>query len=175
MGAVHGLLQRDFIEVNGRLCEFIENKYQHSGQQNEKLHGHLEQSVEHEPEAAFADRGTRKITLHLALVRTEIAQLQKEPANDAAPDIVAVAEVKIQIDDIHLSGIPGHCQRLVEVDMIIEIPDQEAKGKEHAREDDGHLLFVGLSNGFLPATDRINDDQYPDKKDGKPEAPAQNF
>src|ERR1700720_3965877 len=71
------------IEQYRRLFELIKKEHHCAEQQNEKLHRHLNDRIEKQPEPAGAERPTGEITLYLRLIRAEIRQGQEKPAENA--------------------------------------------------------------------------------------------
>ena len=112
-------------------------------EQDEELHRDLGHGVEQQAEAALRDRFAGEIALHLGLVAAEIGQRQEHAADQAAPEVVAVVPIEVQIHGVQPARRAGELHRVEERDVVRQQQNRDDQ-RQHQRDDDhAHLLHVG--------------------------------
>ena len=104
----------------GRLREKKKNEHHgEADEENEELHRHFCHGVEQQAEPALRNRTAGEISLDLRLITAEIAQREERPVYQAAPEVVAIVPVKLQIDGVQLPHGTGQIQHSVgKVDSV---------------------------------------------------------
>jgi hypothetical protein len=109
-------------------------------QQDEELHGNLEQSIEQQAQATVADRTSRQVSLNLRLIGAEVGHRQEETAGEARPEGVAVVEVEGEIDRVHLPHRPCDAKGIEERDLWRQNPQEpeedEGESADHDHNED---------------------------------------
>src|SRR5258707_14653112 len=67
-----GLLHQNFVMKHRRLIEQIKNKYKHTNEEDNKLHGDFEQAVEDQPEPAFSKGFATQVSCYLRLICSKV-------------------------------------------------------------------------------------------------------
>src|SRR5690242_5348221 len=68
-----------------------ENEHHHTDEQNKELHRDLHNGIEEDTQAALRRGPAREISLYLALIASEVSQSEEAAADEAAPEVVAIA------------------------------------------------------------------------------------
>ena len=100
-----------------RLLENVKHEHHGSDEQDKKLHRDLGYGGKEQAQLAFRYRFAGQITLHLGLVASKIGERQKHPADQAAPQVIAVVPIEVKIDGVELSGHTGQAHRIQERDL----------------------------------------------------------
>ncbi len=153
--------------------EVVEDEDQHAGEQDEKLHRHLEERVEQQREAALLQAAPREIPLHLALVAAEVGQHQEEAPHESAPERVGRREAGRRIDDRETPGGASEGQGVAEADAFGKLCYGDAHAEEDAEPDEEHLDDVGPDDRLVPPVDHVDDGRSRHEEDRRPLVPAQ--
>ena len=158
----------DAVVENGRGLELVEHEHQRAEQQDEELHRNFEQSVEHEAEAALAQRRAAEVALHLRLVGAEIRERQEQAAEEAAPERVACVGVEGEVDRLEFPECAREFER-----VRGQARDEDGEGRDHAAEDDAHLPFLREVHGRAAAGDGVDNHDDADDEDQHFQRPAE--
>src|SRR5258706_6401580 len=107
-----GLLHQNFVVKYRRLIEQIKNKYQHTNEKDNKLHGDFEQAVEDQPEPAFSKGFATQVSCYLRLISSKVGQEKKSGSQQTRPNVVSVAPTKIGSNNIQFSQLTGNANRI---------------------------------------------------------------
>ncbi len=151
-------LQCRLVEVQRRRLELVKHEHQRTQQQDRELHRDLQHRVEHQSEAALAQRIPCEVSLHLALIGTEIRERQEEPAKDAGPDRVALVEVEREVNGFELAEAACDVQHVAEAQRVRHPHHQDDERREHPQHDHAHLVFLRDADGLAAAADGVDDD-----------------
>ena len=88
------------VEQHRGLIEQVEHEDEHSGQEHDRLQRDLDERAHQERVPAFVFGLCREVSLHLALVATEIRQHQEQTAQQSGPERVGLSDVEREIDGL---------------------------------------------------------------------------
>src|SRR5207248_696222 len=100
------------LEDDRRRHKKIKHEHHRTNEEDEELHGNLHECVEQQAEPALCDRFAGQISLHLALVATEVGEGKKATADEAAPKRIAIIQIAFRTDDIQSACSAGQMQSI---------------------------------------------------------------
>src|SRR5262245_39699182 len=139
------------VEKERRLFELEKNKNHHTGEEDKELHRQLADGIENEAETPGGERTAGEIALDLRLIGPEIRESEKESAQQTRPKSVALLRIDGEINCVELPHFPGDGNRLKKRHVRRQPMHDHPEGDAHAREDDGHLPFIGMADGSCAA------------------------
>ena len=163
----------DWLKNTGGGRELVEDEQERAEQEDEELHRNLQEGIEHQAEAAFAQGGAADVALHLGLVGAEIGEREKQAAEEAGPERVAPARIERHIDRLQLAQGTGNVRGATEAEPVGQLDQQDDQGRHHAAEDHRHLPLLGQADRFAAARHGVDDDEEPGEHDDEIQPPAQ--
>src|SRR5690606_38599288 len=130
------------VVKNRRLDKEIKDIHHHSDKEDDELHRDLEQSVEHQTQAAVRHRCASQVPANLRLIRTEVRQEQEHAGNQARPDIVAVSDIEFEIHEVEFSHLPRDPYRIDKTNVRRDKVVRQYAGEDHTAHDHRHLLTL---------------------------------
>ena len=161
------------MEDRGRPFEHEEDEHHGPNEEHGKLHGDLGHCIEQQAQAALRDALTGKVALHLALVAAEVGKRKKHAADQAAPQVVAVVQVKLPDQRIELVRRAGDCDCIRKMHVGRQQQKcREERGHQACRQDD-HVEELGPRDGGDATLHRVEHDDCAHGGCGDPLGPAQ--
>ncbi len=162
------------VEEHRRRLEQVEDEDEDADRQDEQLQRDLDEGAHHQRATRFVFRFRRQITLHLALVAAEIREHQEQPADHARPERVGFAQIEFEVHRMQPPGRAGEVHRLSEADVAGDAHDEHHDSREHAGDDDHHLLDVGPRHRLHAADAGVENHRNADDEHGDLQLPAEN-
>src|SRR5437867_1047622 len=137
--------------------EMVEDEDQHPREQDQELHGHLEERVEEQREPALGETAPGQVALDLALIAPEVRQHDEEAADEAAPERVGGGEAGREVHDPEAPRRLGQGEAVAQGEAGGELRHREAEAEEDAEPDDGQLDHIGPDHGPVPSITDVHD------------------
>ena len=163
------------VPIHRRRMKEVEHEDHDPDQQDEELHGDLQQAVHQQPAPCLLHRLPSEVALHLALVRAEVGELQEEAADQAAPQRVLRGRIPRGVDHIQFAQGIGELQAFAEGNGIAQLMHDEAERHEEPGEHHCHLLFVRYTHGLRTSSGGVHDHQSAYERAGPAERPMQHL
>ncbi len=150
-----------------------EEKHQHADEQHERLQRNLPVRAHEQRFTRRIHRGRRQVSLHLALIRSEVRAEEKQRGNRAGPERVLVREVEREVERLQSPCGAGDAQRRQQPDVIRQPGDQHDDRRDETEDDEHHLLHVGPGHRLHAAEHRVDRRRHSDQQHRRRQVSAQ--